>query len=598
MVRWLVSCCVKSPVAVADAVKLGTARGVAAASEPGKTYPRVWSISAHCVPSEVALRPQHLQPAAPPPCPAGSLFASVYSGVFYPDKANFLLFLALAPVAVGLLALPWVSGRGGRCRCPGCYCGVVFGCGACECCCIAGWRQRACSRGWPHAHPAPPRCPLAPHPAAAGWGRPSLSCGQRAGPCTCFSTAAPGPPGPSSAGQPLQLCAKERAGERAARVHRRWGSGWEPRLQAAPHAPCPARGTAQVCPTPARTHPDPTPLTPHAEGRFIFSLQALGTLGVYLITGATFNSLYPLSQSARLTVTVGAGLLLLPLLLVPHGSGGLLSQKAVLHTQLSHYQDQDDPPPEDEEAAAEGSLTQPLLQPGMQRDAAPEAAAAAGAAEAGHSTAAEQEEGSEADSELAAAIAASLREAEAAGLASHQADAAAAGQLVFEPAALDGHVQDLISFEPAVLDDSVPAARSATADGLGPPAAAAEAEAPTPPAAAPASDGPAAQEPQPASGRPPSPFAEPGPQAQLPPELSPMQCLRSSDFWLLFLVLCIGMGSGLTLVNNLSQLVKALTGGASALETTPVLVSAFSVCNCAGEGAAPWGWWELLWLWV
>ena len=411
------------------------------------------------------------------------------------------------------------------------------------------------------------------------------------------------PPGPSSAGQPLQLCAEERAGERAARVHRRWGSGWEPRLQAAPPAPCPARGTAQVCPTPARTHPDPTPLTPHAEGRFIFSLQALGTLGVYLITGATFNSLYPLSQSARLTVTVGAGLLLLPLLLVPHGSGGLLSQKAVLHTQLSHYQDQDDPPPEDEEAAAggraaEGSLTQPLLQPGMQRDAAPEAAAAAVAAGAGHSTAAEQEEGSEADSELATAIAASLREAEAAGLASHQADAPTAGQPDFEPAVPDVHVQDLISFEPAVLDDGAPAARSAAADGLEPPPAAAQAEAATPPAAAPASDSPAAQEPQPATGRPPLPFAEPGPQAQLPPELSPMQCLRSSDFWLLFLVLCIGMGSGLTLVNNLSQLVKALTGGASALETTPVLVSAFSVCNCAGEGAAAWGWWELLWLWV
>jgi MFS family permease len=50
-------------------------------------------------------------------------------------------------------------------------------------------------------------------------------------------------------------------------------------------------------------------------------------------------------------------------------------------------------------------------------------------------------------------------------------------------------------------------------------------------------------------------------------------------------VLCIGMGSGLTLVNNLSQLVKALTGGASAMDTTPVLVSAFSVCNCAGRMA-------------
>ena len=46
-------------------------------------------------------------PFSPPP--AGSLFASVYSGVFFGDKASFLLFLALAPVVVGLLALPWVS---------------------------------------------------------------------------------------------------------------------------------------------------------------------------------------------------------------------------------------------------------------------------------------------------------------------------------------------------------------------------------------------------------------------------------------------------------------------------------------------------------
>lgn len=41
----------------------------------------------------------------------------------------------------------------------------------------------------------------------------------------------------------------------------------------------------------------------------------------------------------------------------------------------------------------------------------------------------------------------------------------------------------------------------------------------------------------------------------------------------------------LTLLNNLAQLAKALSGGASALEVTPVLVSLFSVSNCAGRMA-------------
>lgn len=42
---------------------------------------------------------------------------------------------------------------------------------------------------------------------------------------------------------------------------------------------------------------------------------------------------------------------------------------------------------------------------------------------------------------------------------------------------------------------------------------------------------------------------------------------------------------GLTLLNNLAQVVKALTGGAPATEATPMLVSAFSVSNCAGKAA-------------
>lgn len=448
------------------------------------------------------------------------------------------------------------------------------------------------------------------------------------------------------------------------------GASWRAGNTCSPQVGQAAGGTGLSPHTPRRAPPI-LPLSarpPHrAEGRFIFALQALGTLGVYLITGATFGALYPLSQSARLTVTVGAGLLLLPLLLIPHGSGGLLSQKAVLHHALSHYPDQDEPGPEDEEAAGHGgrggrggataagdpSLVQPLLEPGMQRDGRGALAPgpAPGVAEvAADGPEAEAEEGSEADPELAAAIAASLREAEAAGLGLESQAVglglvaeATAGRLDLEPAVVDDSAPDLITFEPAVLDDNAQPATGAVAAAATPAAAAA----PAVPAAAGSPDE-AADGCGPAGGRPPSPFGAPGAQAQLPPELSPMQCLRSSDFWLLFLVLCIGMGSGearaeqggwglaaacastagqperaapagstqacgsafcsmaaqhrpvptcqplcigmapscpaagLTLVNNLSQLVKALTSGASALEVTPVLVSVFSVCNCAG----------------
>lgn len=42
-------------------------------------------------------------------CAAGSLFAAVYSGLYAPDKESFLLFLALAPVGMGLLALPFIN---------------------------------------------------------------------------------------------------------------------------------------------------------------------------------------------------------------------------------------------------------------------------------------------------------------------------------------------------------------------------------------------------------------------------------------------------------------------------------------------------------
>ena len=118
-------------------------------------------------------------------------------------------------------------------------------------------------------------------------------------------------------------------------------------------------------------------------------MQALGTLAVYLIVSATVASLYPLTRAVHLTVMAGAFVLLLPLLLIPVGSGGILSKKAeVDYTHLSHYQDEEEEQGEEEEQAvasartndeSSGSgpdklgLTQPLLEPavmGMERHAA------------------------------------------------------------------------------------------------------------------------------------------------------------------------------------------------------------------------------------
>ena len=47
-----------------------------------------------------------------------------------------------------------------------------------------------------------------------------------------------------------------------------------------------------------------------AEGRFIWALQSLGTLAVFLITSSTVAALHPLAPSARLMTTAGACLLL------------------------------------------------------------------------------------------------------------------------------------------------------------------------------------------------------------------------------------------------------------------------------------------------
>ncbi|KAK9815489.1 hypothetical protein WJX72_004521 [[Myrmecia] bisecta] len=62
------------------------------------------------------------------------------------------------------------------------------------------------------------------------------------------------------------------------------------------------------------------------------------------------------------------------------------------------------------------------------------------------------------------------------------------------------------------------------------------------------------------------------------PELSPLRCLVSLNFWLLFVSCCIGIGSGLMYLSNLAQLVDALGGSSPA-----VFVSLYSVTNCAGR---------------
>lgn len=257
----------------------------------------------------------------------------------------------------------------------------------------------------------------------------------------------------------------------------------------------------------------PCPAAPHrpADGRFILAFQALGTLGVYLITGTLFGSLHgaDLSQSARLWITCGAGLLLLPLLLIPHGSGGLLSRKAALHHELSHYPEGGGAPEEEEAAGgstrrdeetgggggggspsaagADGSssLAQPLLEPGMQR-------------------------GEPAMADLL-------------------------GDLLGEP---------LPALQPDPEAPQSPAegqAGAAKDGGSSSPTGAAWDAANPLAAPVPAADGgPQAPE------RPPSPFAAPAMQhsARRLPELSPLECLRSQDFWLLFVVVSIGMGAG------------------------------------------------------
>ncbi|PRW32873.1 MFS general substrate transporter [Chlorella sorokiniana] len=79
------------------------------------------------------------------------------------------------------------------------------------------------------------------------------------------------------------------------------------------------------------------------------------------------------------------------------------------------------------------------------------------------------------------------------------------------------------------------------------------------------------------------------PGAVAAPELAPLQCLCSLDFWLLFTVIAVGTGSGLALLNNLAQVVAATAGSRSTAGATAVLLSIFSVANCSGRMA--FGYW-------
>lgn len=62
---------------------------------------------------------------------------------------------------------------------------------------------------------------------------------------------------------------------------------------------------------------------------------------------------------------------------------------------------------------------------------------------------------------------------------------------------------------------------------------------------------------------------------------TPYQCLRSQSFWLLFLINGIGTGTGLALLNNLSEQVTALGGNTGTSQA--VFVSVFSIANCFGR---------------
>ena len=110
---------------------------------------------------------------------------------------------------------------------------------------------------------------------------------------------------------------------------------WQVQGAGTPGAPptCPpvyARPLLLARPSEAPAPPRPAPPRPvfAAEGRFLLSIQLLSTLAVYLMTTVLAGRMLPATPALRYWLSVGAGLLLLPLLLVPAGSGGMFARPA------------------------------------------------------------------------------------------------------------------------------------------------------------------------------------------------------------------------------------------------------------------------------
>ncbi len=57
-----------------------------------------------------------------------------------------------------------------------------------------------------------------------------------------------------------------------------------------------------------------------------------------------------------------------------------------------------------------------------------------------------------------------------------------------------------------------------------------------------------------------------------PVEKTPLQCIASPDFWMLFLVNGISSGAGLTLLNNLGQQARPPAGGGARRVVAPLTV--------------------------
>lgn len=186
------------------------------------------------------------------------------------------------------------------------------------------------------------------------------------------------------------------------------------------------------------------------EGRFLFALQSIGTLALYLMATAIVNGTHELSQATRGILGGGVIFLLLPIGLIPYGSGGLFAER--------------------------------MPKPGSGRASAIEEAAL--------------ESGQHGRS---------------------------------------GVDEPLLGAAPGGVETPTPEQDD-------------DEDLPLP--------------------------------ATITPSVTVGECFRLLNFWLLAVVCCIGIGSGLAFLNNAAQLVAALEGPE---ETRSVLVSLFGVASCGGE---------------